>query len=380
VAIATADVEVPVEAIAAAAAEVDRDARFPVEAVAALRESGLLGLPVPAAFGGPGAGAARIAAAIEQVSGACSSAGMVYTMHVCATATLAAGTPAGDDGPRAEALRAAAAGRMLLTLAYSEAGTRSHFWAQASRAVADGDGVRIDADKSFVTSAGHADAIVAAVGAPGSDDPLCTDLYLLDASASGIEVLGAFDGLGMCGNASAPVALRGVHATAERRLCAPGEGFAQMLAATLPWFVIGCAACCCGLAGTALRLACDHAGAARFSHLDSSLADLPTIRHRLAVAQVRLLETRALLAETVRLVEVGAPEAQLAILALKASGAEMAIAVTDEAMRVCGGAAYARQLPLERLFRDARAAAVMAPTTDVLRDLVGRAITGLPLF
>jgi alkylation response protein AidB-like acyl-CoA dehydrogenase len=95
---------------------------------------------------------------------------------------------------------------------------------------------------------------------------------------------------------------------------------------------------------------------------------------------VRLLETRALLAETARLVETGAPEAQLAILALKASGAEMAIAVTDEAMRVCGGAAYSRHLPLERLFRDARAAAVMAPTTDVLRDLLGRAITGLPLF
>jgi alkylation response protein AidB-like acyl-CoA dehydrogenase len=348
--------------------------------VAALREAGLLALPVPAAFGGRGAAATAVARAIEQVSGACSSTGMVYTMHVCAAATLAAGTPAGDVGPRAEALRGAAAGGTLLTLAYSEPGTRSHFWAQASRAVAAGDGVRIDADKSWVTSAGHADALVVAVGAPGSDDPLSTDLYLLDAADPGISVLGAFDGLGMCGNASAPVALRGVRAGDERRLCAPGEGFARMLAATLPWFVIGCAACCCGLADAALRLACDHAAAARFSHLGSSLAELPTIRQRLAVAQVRLLETRALLAETVRLVEAGAPEAQLAILALKASGAEMAIAVTDEAMRVCGGAAYSRHLPLERLFRDARAAAVMAPTTDVLRDLVGRAVTGLPLF
>ena len=68
------------------------------------------------------------------------------------------------------------------------------------------------------------------------------------------------------------------------------------------------------------------------------------------------------------------------MLALKAAAAEMAIAVTDETMRVCGGAAFSRQLPLERLFRDARAATVMAPTSDVLRDLLGRALTGMPLF
>jgi len=47
---------------------------------------------------------------------------------------------------------------------------------------------------------------------------------------------------------------------------------------------------------------------------------------------------------------------------------------------VCGGAAFSRHLPLERLFRDARAATVMAPTSDVLRDLMGRALTGQPLF
>ena len=58
----------------------------------------------------------------------------------------------------------------------------------------------------------------------------------------------------------------------------------------------------------------------------------------------------------------------------------MAIAVTDEAMRVCGGAAYSRQLSLERCFRDARASAVMAPTSDVVREFLGRATTGLDLL
>jgi alkylation response protein AidB-like acyl-CoA dehydrogenase len=92
------------------------------------------------------------------------------------------------------------------------------------------------------------------------------------------------------------------------------------------------------------------------------------------------MQARALLYEVAGQVAAGDPAAQLGVLALKAAAAEMAIAVTDETMRVCGGAAFSRHLPLERLFRDARAATVMAPTSDVLRDLMGRALTGQPLF
>jgi alkylation response protein AidB-like acyl-CoA dehydrogenase len=95
---------------------------------------------------------------------------------------------------------------------------------------------------------------------------------------------------------------------------------------------------------------------------------------------VRHRQARAFLYEVADQLDGGAPEAQLGVLGLKAACAEMAIEVTDEAMRVCGGAAYSRHLPLERHFRDARAAAVMAPTTDVLVDLLGRSLTGRPLL
>jgi alkylation response protein AidB-like acyl-CoA dehydrogenase len=65
---------------------------------------------------------------------------------------------------------------------------------------------------------------------------------------------------------------------------------------------------------------------------------------------------------------------------VKAAAAEAALTVTDLAMRVCGGAAYRREVGVERLFRDARAATVMAPTTDALHDFIGKAVCGLPLF
>ena len=99
------------------------------------RRAGLLGLAVPERFGGAGAGPTEIAEAVERIAGACASTGMVFVMHVVAMQTLAAGTADGEpDGPKHAALAAAARGEHLSTLAYSERGSRGHFWAQVSRA------------------------------------------------------------------------------------------------------------------------------------------------------------------------------------------------------------------------------------------------------
>jgi alkylation response protein AidB-like acyl-CoA dehydrogenase len=371
---------VPIDVIRDHAADVDRAGRFPLEGVTGLREAGLLGLGIPDAYGGPGGSASDVVAAVEQVAVACASTAMVYTMHLVAAQTLLAGTAGPDDGIKAATLRQMAAGTHLSTLAYSERGSRSHFWAQVSRAEADGDAVRIEADKSWVTSAGHADSYITATGAPGLTGPLETELYVVDARSPGIDVVGAFDGLGMRGNASSPVAYRGVRVDTDCRLGEANSGFGLMLSATLPWFVLCGAATSVGIAAAAIAAGTGHIAGARFQHLGSSLAEIPGVRARLAEAKIRHLQARALLYEVAHQVETGAPEVQLGVLALKAAAAEMAIDVTDEVMRACGGAAFSKHLGIERNFRDARASSVMAPTTDVLRDFIGRALTGLELF
>ena len=380
-AIAAPPASVPSSVIREHAAQVDTEARFPTESIDAIRSAGLLSLGIPGSYGGPGGAATEIVAAVEEVAAACASTAMIYTMHVVATQTLLAATAGPDDGIKGRTIREIAAGRHLSTLAYSERGSRSHFWAQVSRAAADGpDTVQINADKSWVTSAGHADSYITATGAVGMLGPTETDLYLVDAASDGISVLGQFDGLGMRGNASSPVAYRGVSVESDRRLGAPGSGFGLMLSATLPWFVLCGAATSVGIAASAIDAGSAHISGARMEHLGSSLAAIPGVRARLAEAKIRYLQARALLYEVARQVEAGAPEAQLGILALKAAAAEMAIDVTDEMMRACGGAAFSKHLGIERSFRDARASSVMAPTTDVLRDFIGRALTGLDLF
>jgi alkylation response protein AidB-like acyl-CoA dehydrogenase len=371
----------PLEEIAANAGAVDRDARFPRESVDALADAGALGSMVPAAFGGGGAGPVEFVDTVEQVASACASTAMVLVMHAVATQTLAAGTaPDEQDGPRHATLAAAARGEWLLTLAFSEHGSRGHFWAQVSRAREDSAGVVIDADKSFATSAGEADAYVLACGAPGTDDPLATELYVVPADGPCIEVPRRFDGLGMRGNASAPLRVRGLRASAAQRIGPQAGGFDLMLGATLPWFVLGSAACSVGIAGAALAAAIEHASSARFEHLGSTLADVPGVRARLAEAKVRHDQARAHLYAVARDVAEQRPEAQLGVLSVKAGAAESAIAVCDLCMRVGGGAAYSKHGPLERHVRDARAASVMAPTTELLHDFLGKALCGQELF
>jgi alkylation response protein AidB-like acyl-CoA dehydrogenase len=70
----------------------------------------------------------------------------------------------------------------------------------------------------------------------------------------------------------------------------------------------------------------------------------------------------------------------LYVLQARLAALDAAVDVTDLGMKTCGGAAFSKHLPLERLFRDARAGWVMAPTVDHLQEFVGRALTGLPLF
>ncbi len=370
-----------VATVASAAETVDREARFPEASLVALVDAGWLGLGVPERFGGPGGGPEEVVEAVEQIAAACASTAMVFVMHVVAMQTLAAGTADDElEGPKHAALAAAGTGGHLSTLAFSERGSRGHFWAQVSRARRDGSGVLIDAEKSFATSAGHVDSYVLACGAAGSQDPLVTDLYLVPAWNDGIEVGALFDGLGLRGNASAPLRLRGLHVEDERRLGEAGSGFSLMLTATLPWFVLGSAACSVGIAGAARAAAIDHAGGARFEHLGRSLADVPGVRARLAEAKIRHAQARAYLYEVARAIAAGDPEAQVGVLALKAAAAEMAVEVTDLCLRVGGGAAYAKHGPLERHLRDARAASVMAPTTDVLHDFLGKAMCGQELF
>jgi alkylation response protein AidB-like acyl-CoA dehydrogenase len=355
----------------------DGDAAFPAGSVDALARAGLLGLTLSEEVGGLGGGPTALAEVVSAVAGACGSTSMVYLMHLSAAAVVAAAPPAdGGDALLADL----ASGARLGTLAFSEKGSRSHFWAPVSRAEPAGDdGVRIVADKSWVTAASHADVYVASCLTADADGPTDTDLYVVDRRASGVEVAGGFEGLGLRGNDSAPVKLD-VEVAHGARLGPAAGGFGLMMQVVLPWFCLGNAAVSLGLSRAALDAAVAHAAGNRFEHLDAKIADLPTVRAYLAKAWTDLAAHEALLRETATRVERQDPEAMVAVLATKAGCNEVALRVTETALRVSGGAGFSRQVPVDRPYRDARAGFVMAPTSDALFDFAGRALCGLDLF
>ncbi|MEV6810200.1 acyl-CoA dehydrogenase family protein [Streptomyces sp. NPDC051132] len=361
------------EVVQPLAEEVDRAGAFPRTGVRTLAEAGVLGLLSSPAHGGAGGDLRQAAAVVGRLAGVCGSTAMVVLMHYAAVTVIEAH---GDD----EVRRAIATGHHLTTLAFSEHGSRSHFWAPVGTAVPDGAGaVRLDARKSWVTSAGEADSYV------WSSRPLDAaaggmSLWLLPAGSPGLEVRGDYDGFGLRGNASSPVTAEGVRVPRRAALGPDGEGLAIALGVALPCFLTLSAAFSLGVADTLLEMTARHLRETRLEHLGESLAHQPVARRDYAALRLRADAARALLDDALTAVETGRSDAMLQVLQVKALAAETAADTADGAMRLCGGSAFRRELGVERRFRDALAARVMAPTTEALYDFCGRAGLGLPLF
>lgn len=354
---------------------VDAEAAYPRASMEALAQAGFWGLTLPAEYGGMGQNLRVMCAVLDELAQRCASTAMCYLMHLCGVAAY----QAGERKPEA-LLREAAAGKHLATLAWSEFGSRSHFWVAMSQERLEGDTVLLDATKSFVTSAGVADGYVVSTRWAAAASPLQSTLYLVRRTDPGVRVAGEWHGLGMRGNMSAPVKFEGVRLGPDRALSAPGKGMDTMLGVVLPVFNLGNAAISTGIAEAAVQTTQKHITGGRYQYSNQSLAEIPLERARLAEMRIETDKARAHLAASLDAVESPGPATMLFVLASKAAAAESSLRVTDVALRACGGTGFTRSLGLERGFRDARAAAVMGPTSDLIHDFIGKALCGMELF
>jgi alkylation response protein AidB-like acyl-CoA dehydrogenase len=205
-------------------------------------------------------------------------------------------------------------------------------------------------------------------------------IYLARPRNFGMKVTRPFNGMGLRGNDSSPVEFHDLTVGSGDLISAQGEGANTMLQVVLPWFCIGTAAMANGLCRAAVTSTASHLSGTGFEHTGTLLRDIPTLRARLADMSVRTEQARALLGATLNELDSPSEMTPLFVLQTRLASLEASRSVTDLAMKACGGAAFSRQLGVERVFRDAQAGWVMAPTVDHLNDFVGRALTGMTLF
>ncbi|WP_308283006.1 acyl-CoA dehydrogenase family protein [Pseudonocardia nigra] len=364
--------------LAPSAAAVDAERRWPAAGMSGLRDE-LGGLVVPERFGGLGHGLLAVAQVGEATGRACASTSICFGMHLVASAVIAAkATPLQQE----RYLRPIAAGRHLTTLAVSEPGTGGEFWLPQTRMQHLGsDSLELTGTKSFVTNGGHADSyVVSTVATDPAAPPGQFSCTVVEADLPGMEWEAPWQGLGMRGNSSRTLQLRGVQIPDSQLLGDEGDQIWYVFNVVAPYFLMAMAGTYLGVAAAALHEARTHLLRRRHSHSDRTLATLPLVQHRLGEMWARVERTRRLIYHAAAEADAGGPEALLGLCSAKAEVAEVAQTVVNDALSMTGGVGYAQDSALHRHLRDARAAHVMAPLTDTLRVWVGKALLDQPLL
>ncbi|HSJ14193.1 MAG TPA: acyl-CoA dehydrogenase family protein [Longimicrobiales bacterium] len=369
--------EITSTVVAANAEQEDAAAVWPAPAMRELAAAGLMGLHVPRAQGGHEQRLTGLVALAETLAAESPSTALCYAMHCVGTAVIAAKA---TDYQKQRYLEPIARGEHITTLALSEPGTGAFFWLPQTRLTANGTGFQVEGTKSFITNGGHADSYVVSTATSESEDTGSFSCVVVDRDLPELRWGDEWHGLGMRSNSSRTLELARVPLAREQLLGEPGDQLWYVFEVVAPYFLMAMAGTYTGVASAALELAREHLGGRRHSHSGELLGAQPVLAHRLGELWLDVARTRRLVYAAADAADAGDPDALVAVLACKAAAADTAVHVCNEAMTLVGGVGYRDNAKLARMLRDARAAHVMSPTTDLLKTWVGRALLSLPLL
>lgn len=368
-----------VEVVAKGAESADRGGQPSADALARLRESGWAGLPVPEKMLGGGASLLQCCAAQRVLGAADPALAIALNMHL-----FSVGLMVEHWRRRADVswllLEAIASQGRLVASAFAEPNLGGSVSRSTMRAKADpGGGYRVCGVKRPCSLAAQADLVCFQMQLDGSDDVL---VALLPTNAPGLSVQRSWDGMGMRGSGSDTVRFDDCHVPEELVYYrAPaGRDDDEILAAGVVWFSLTSTAVYLGLADAALRTVGKVLGRSRINHLGVSRDRLPSYQGVIGDHTAALLTVETACAHLAALMSAGEPPHALLPMCLAVK--QQAMSVVPEAVaagiEACGGMAYSRSLPLERLWRDAQAIRFHPPTRAGTRQYLGRAALGLP--
>jgi alkylation response protein AidB-like acyl-CoA dehydrogenase len=357
------------ERVAPRAAEIDRSATFPEDLRALLAEQGILGLPFPERFGGLGADLLTVCLAIEALSAACATTGLILAVQELGALPLLL---AGTKEQLERFVPGLAAGRDLIAFALTEADAGSDAAAVRTRAIRDGESYVVSGTKRFIShgSVAHL-VIVFAVTDPEADRRRRISAFVVETDSPGFSVSRLEHKLGIRGSPTAELAFDEVRVPIANRIGAEGDGF-DLAMRTLDRSRPGIAAQAVGIAQGALDAAAAYAGQRR--QFGRAIGEFQLVQGLLADMDARTEAARQLLYTACDEIERGAPDAGRWSALCKLVAGDAAMAVTTDAVQVFGGYGYLDDFPVERMMRDAKITQLYEGTQQIQRLVIARAL------
>jgi alkylation response protein AidB-like acyl-CoA dehydrogenase len=359
------------EQVALRAADIDKSAEFPWDIKELLASHDILGLPFPAEHGGLGADLLTTCLAIEQLSRACATTGLILAVHSLGALPLRF---AGTDEQKQRWFPDLAAGRKLIAFALTESEAGSDAAAARTRAIRDGDEYVLNGSKRFISQGSVADLItvfaVTDTDAPRHERLSC---FVVESDRPGFKVERIEHKMGIRGSPTAELSFSDVRVPVDNRVGAEGEGF-RLAMRTLDRSRPGIAAQAVGIAQGALEVASRYARERR--QFGQRIGDFQMIGAMLADMDAATEAARQLLYKACVEIETGSPEAGRWSAMCKLVAGDTAMRVTTDAVQVLGGYGYIDEFPVERMMRDAKITQLYEGTQQIQRLVIARSLLG----
>jgi butyryl-CoA dehydrogenase len=350
------------------AAEIDRTHEFPRALVSRLGEVGLLGVMVPEKWGGAGMDALSYALALEEISRACASTGVIMSVQnslVCGPLVSS-----GSDAQKAKWLPELATGKKIGCFALSEPEAGSDAAAQRTTAVRKGGGWVISGTKNFITNAPAADVMLVAANTDPGKGSRGISVFIVPTDTPGVKLGKHDEKMGIRGAVSSQVFLDSVAVGEDALLGAENEGF-KIAMKGLDGGRIGIAAQAVGIARAAFEDAVRYARERKT--FGQPIADHQAIQFKLADMATEIDGARLLLWRAAAKKDAGVRYSREAAMA-KLFASEVANRVAKEALQVFGGYGYLADFPAERHYRDAKITEIYEGTSEIQRLVIASSL------
>ena len=357
------------ETLAPVAQAMDEEAFSATRHVPGLAGLGVMGMNLPESLGGPGVTPTAMLMSLVAISRACAATSSMIGAHYLGTDAVHLG---GSAEQQAQWLPRCASGEWLAAFALTEPRGGSHPADMRTRAVREGDEYVITGVKHFISNAAEATFMVVFAKTDMEAGARGVSAFIVPRDLPGIQISAPEKLMGIRGGHAFEVSLDGVRVPASHRLGAEGSGFKTAMK-VLDNSRLDVAATALGVAEAALAAAAQWAAQRLVG--GEPLATKQGIQWKLADMKLRLEASWALTMQALALRQAGQPFTQHSAMA-KLHASEMAGFVTDEALQIHGGYGYTREMPLERLVRDARILRIYEGSSEVQRSIIARGVLG----